>query len=191
MMLSDGAVAALVQDKANENGISLKIDWIDVRSYANEFKTCMYAGCVKDENGDLKGWRELSTNEQNLQSVFSLKQDARYLQKHIINCGVDHLKVVSKKKNLNIDKIDWFLPHLSSMFFKDEANKKLKEAGFDIPKEKWFMNLPKVGNVGAASALLMLEELFNSGNLKTGETILVMVPESARFSSTYMLLTVV
>ena len=190
-MLSDGAVAALLQDKPNEKGISLKIDWIDVTSYANELKTCMYAGCIKDEDGEVKGWRELSPDEQNIQSVFSLKQDARYLQKHIINCGVDHLKKVSKKKKLNIDEVDWFLPHLSSMFFKDEAYNKLKDGGFNIPKEKWFINLPKIGNVGAASAMLMLEELFNSGNLKTGEKILVMVPESARFSSTYMLLTVV
>jgi 3-oxoacyl-[acyl-carrier-protein] synthase-3 len=190
-MLSDGAVAALLQDKPNEKGISLKVDWIDVTSYANELKTCMYAGCIKDEDGEVKGWRELSPDEQNLQSVFSLKQDARYLQKHIINCGFDHLKKVSKKKKLNIDEVDWFLPHLSSMFFKDEAYNKLKDGGFNIPKEKWFINLPKIGNVGAASAMLMLEELFNSGNLKTGEKILVMVPESARFSSTYMLLTVV
>ncbi len=190
-MLSDGAAAALLQNKPNEKGISLKVEWIDVRSYANEFKTCMYAGCLRDNNGDIKGWRELSADEQEKNSVFTLKQDAKILQKHVIDSGVDHLKHVSKKKNLNIDKIDWFLPHLSSMFFKDEAYNKLKAGGFDIPKEKWFINLPKVGNVGAASGMLMLEELFNSGNLKTGETILVMVPESARFSSTYMLLTVV
>lgn len=190
-MLSDGAAATLVQDKPNKNSISLKIDWIDVRSYANELKTCMYAGCVLDKNGDTKGWRELSAEEQNLSSAFTLKQDARYLQKHIINCGVDHLKKVCEKKNFNIDEIDWFLPHLSSMFFKDEAYNKLKDGGFDIPKNKWFLNLPDVGNVGAASALLMLEELFNSDRLKVGEKLLVMVPESARFSSTYMLLTVV
>lgn len=190
-MLSDGAAAVLLQDKPNIKGISLRIEWIDVRSYANELKTCMYAGCTKDDNGNVKGWRELSANEQSAQSIFSLKQDARYLQKHIINSGVDHLKYISKKKDLNIDDINWFLPHLSSMFFKSEAYEKLKQGGFDIPMEKWFMNLPEVGNVGAASAFLMLEELFNSGRLKTGEKILVMVPESARFSSTYMLLTVV
>jgi len=39
--------------------------------------------------------------------------------------------------------------------------------------------------------MLMIEELFNSGSLKKGEKILVMVPESARFSYTYILLTVV
>lgn len=190
-MLSDGAVAALLQDKPNTEGISLNIEWIDIRSYANELKTCMYAGCLRDDNGDVKGWRQLTMDEQENNSIFTLKQDAKILQKHIIDCGVSHLKYVSAKKNLNIDTIDWFLPHLSSMFFKDEAYNKLKEGGFDIPQEKWFLNLPEIGNVGAASGLLMLEELFNSGNLKIGQKILVMVPESARFSSTYMLLTVV
>jgi len=57
--------------------------------------------------------------------------------------------------------------------------------------EKWFYNLTKVGNVGSASPLLMLEELLHSGKLKKGERILVMVPESARFSYAYLYLTVV
>jgi 3-oxoacyl-[acyl-carrier-protein] synthase-3 len=48
-----------------------------------------------------------------------------------------------------------------------------------------------VGNVGAASAHLMLEELLNSGRVKKGDTVLVMVPESARFNYGYILLTAV
>jgi 3-oxoacyl-[acyl-carrier-protein] synthase-3 len=60
-----------------------------------------------------------------------------------------------------------------------------------VDDEKWFLNLPKVGNVGAASVMLMLEELFNSGRLQKGNKIMLMVPESARFSYAYALLTVV
>jgi 3-oxoacyl-[acyl-carrier-protein] synthase-3 len=37
----------------------------------------------------------------------------------------------------------------------------------------------------------MLDELFQSGKLKKGEKILMMIPESARFSYAYVLLTVV
>jgi len=36
----------------------------------------------------------------------------------------------------------------------------------------------------------MLDELFNSGLLSQGQKILLMVPESGRFSVTYALLTV-
>ena len=63
--------------------------------------------------------------------------------------------------------------------------------GEDLPASKWFTNLSWVGNVGAASPLLMLEELFNSGKLKKDDQILMMVPESARFNYAYILLTVV
>ena len=190
-MLSDGAAAVLLQNKANEEGDSLKIEWIDIKSYANELDTCMYAGCVKNKDGTVKGWRELSTEEQHLQAVFSLKQDARLLQKNVTDTGIRLLMDIIKERQFDVNTVDHFLPHISSMFFKDEIYQQFTKHGIMIPEDKWFLNLPKVGNVGAASAFLMLEELFNSGRLKKGERILVMVPESARFSHTYMLLTVV
>ena len=190
-MLSDGAVASLLQDKPNDSAQSLKIEWIDVKSFANELETCMYAGCVKEKDGSIKGWRELSVDDQNNDSVFTLKQDAKLLQKHVIQKGIEHLKSIKKKRNFDETTIDYFLPHLSSMFFKKQAIDGFISEGIDIPEHKWFMNLPRVGNVGAASGMLMVEELFNSGTLKTGEKILVMVPESARFSYTYILFTVV
>ena len=62
--------------------------------------------------------------------------------------------------------------------------------GVEMPWEKWFLNLDKVGNMGAASIYVMLGELFYSGKLKKGEKILLHVPESARFSYTYAYLTV-
>ena len=53
--------------------------------------------------------------------------------------------------------------------------------GIDIPLERWFLNLSKVGNVGSASPYLMLEELLYSGKLQKGDTLLLSVPESGRF----------
>jgi len=60
----------------------------------------------------------------------------------------------------------------------------------NINPDKWFLNLQDVGNVGAASIYLMLEELKGSGMLKKGDKILLHVPESARFAYTYAYLTV-
>jgi len=80
---------------------------------------------------------------------------------------------------------------MSSNFFRDKIEKESTKIGCVFPQEKWFTNLQKVGNVGAASSFLMLEELFNSGKLRKGEKILIMSPESARFSYAYVLLTVV
>ena len=60
----------------------------------------------------------------------------------------------------------------------------------NLPFEKWFMNLQNVGNVGSASIYLALDELINSGRLKSGDRVLLSVPESGRFSFAYAYLTV-
>ncbi|MFC1732890.1 3-oxoacyl-[acyl-carrier-protein] synthase III C-terminal domain-containing protein, partial [candidate division KSB1 bacterium] len=85
---------------------------------------------------------------------------------------------------------DYMLPHLSSYFFADEIENILKSNGTPIPKEKWFTNLSTKGNVGAGSIYLMLDDLFKSNNLIEGQKILLVVPESSRFSYVFCLLTV-
>lgn len=189
-MLSDGAAAALLQNKPSGE-ISLKIEWIECISYANELETCMYIGGEKQSNGDIKGWADFSPKEWLDNSTFSMRQDTKILAETIVPVGGRFLKDIIEKRNFDVSAIDHFLPHLSSMFFKKKIQDELISIGLDIPESKWFTNLTWVGNVGSASIFLMLEELFNSGKLKKGEKILLMVPESARFNYAYVLLTVV
>ena len=61
----------------------------------------------------------------------------------------------------------------------------------EIPFEKWLTTLTTTGNVGSASMYLMLDALLKDARLRNGDRILVMVPESARFSVGYMHLTAV
>ncbi len=189
-MLSDGAAAVLLQDKPAENGISLRIDWIELASFANEIETCMYAGGEKRADGAFDGFSAFSEEEWLAKSIFSLKQDTRILADHIVPFGGQLLKRLAEKRNFTSDDINWFLPHISSMFFKEQIKQEFGKIDFAIPDEKWFLNLPNVGNIGSASAFVMLEELLRSGKLKKGEKILIMVPESARFSYCYTMLTV-
>ena len=190
-MLSDGAGSALLQEKPNEKGISLKIEWLEITSYANELGACMYAGAIKNEDGSLTSWSDMDTAQWGADSVFALKQDTRLLSEHIIVKGGDFLKTLMMKRGLTANDVDYYLPHMSSEFFKNEMMTYMQGIGMHIPSEKWFYNLTRVGNVGSASPYLMLEELFNSSKLKKGDRLLVMVPESARFSYAYLYLTVV
>jgi 3-oxoacyl-[acyl-carrier-protein] synthase III len=190
-MLSDGAAAILIQDKPNENKLSLRVDWIELKSFANELETCMYAGCKKIETGNVIGWKAMTPEERDLNSVFSLKQDARLLQEYVVPYGSKYFRDLMNKHQFTVKDFDYFLPHISSMFFKKKIYEGLLKEGINIPYEKWFLNLTKVGNIGAASAFVMLEEIFNSGALNKGDRLLVMVPESARFSFAFMFLTVV
>lgn len=189
-MLSDGAYAVLLQGHPNERGLSLRIDWIDITSFANTKETCMYVGGEKNKDGDFRGWASFPQEEWLSKSLFAVKQDTRLLGENIVKLGVDYLLQLSEKYHFVPDDVDWFLPHLSSMFFKEKILEESKERGFFIPEEKWFVNLPEVGNIASASAFAMIEELMGSGKLKVGQKVLVMVPESARFSYSYCMMTV-
>lgn len=189
-MLSDGAGAAFFQNKPNAEGLSLKVEWIDITSFAGEIETCMYSGAIKDGE-QLIGYNELPTDSWLSQSVFAVKQDTRLLGEHIVPRGVDFLEEVMKKRNFDTREIDWFLPHLSSEFFRKKISEELERRNIPLPLELWYTNLDRLGNVGSASPYFMLEELMNQGKLKKGQKVFLMVPESARFSYTYALLTVV
>lgn len=190
-MLSDGAAAVLVQDTPNPNGLSYRIEWLEITSFANELETCMYAGAVKNEDTSLTGWNDYPIEEWNNQSIFSVKQDTRLLAENIVPKGGEYLKEVMEKHQLKAEDVDYYLPHMSSEFFKKQIYEHHTNLGLEIPYDKWFFNLPRVGNVGSASAYLMMEELLNTGKVKKGDKLLVMVPESARFTYAYMYLSVV
>lgn len=188
-MLSDGAGAFLLENKPN-GPISLKIEWMEAFSYAFELETCMYAGGDKLENGEIKPWNDYSPDQWLNESLFAFKQDVKLLDEFILVRGSESMGDALSKNKVSADEIDFFLPHVSSHYFVEGLNKSLAERGMDIPMEKWFMNLAYVGNVGAASIYLALEELMNSGKLKKGNKILLSVPESGRFSYAYAYLTV-
>lgn len=190
-MLSDGAGAVLMENKPTPTGISLRVDWVDIISYANEIESCMYAGCEKNADGSLTGFAEMKPTDWATKSIFAFKQDTRLLGENIVQWGGKMWKQVCDKHQVKLDQITYFLPHLSSEFFRPKIMDELATIGYPIPAEKWFTNLTRVGNVGSASPYLMLEELFNEGKIKKGDVIILMVPESARFSYGYAQLTAV
>ena len=188
-MLSDGAAAFLLESTPNGPN-PLRIDWMEAFSYAYELEACMYAGGDKLENGEIKPWSDYKSNEWLTQSVFSIKQDVKILDQYILVKGAESMKAAMDKNNVKAEDITYFLPHVSSHYFVAGLNKELIALGVEIPMERWFMNLDKVGNVGSASIYLMLEELMNSGKLKKGDKVMLSVPESGRFSYSYAFLTV-
>jgi 3-oxoacyl-[acyl-carrier-protein] synthase III len=190
-MLSDGAAAVLLTDQPNKEGLSLKIEWIEICSFANEVETCMYAGAEKLPNGELKGWATYEQKEWLERSLFALRQDVKLLDQHIAQLGTKKYIELFKKYNVDPQSIDWLLPHISSEYFRSKVDDEMKKYGVQLPQEKWFVNLTSIGNIGAASIFLALEELMASGRLKRGQKIMCTVPESARFSYANALLTVV
>ncbi|HTT10502.1 MAG TPA: beta-ketoacyl-ACP synthase III [Burkholderiaceae bacterium] len=191
-MLSDAAGAFLLEHRPRGAGPSLRIDWIDMFSYANELPVCMYAGAEKDSAGRLRSWLDFSHEELGERSVLALKQDVRLLNEKVVEyCLVRPLRTLIQRRGLEADAIRWFLPHLSSRYFAAPAEEGLKRVGLPIPRARWFTNLETRGNTGSASMFLMVHDLCGSGRLQRGDRVLCMVPESGRFSTGAMHLTVV
>lgn len=189
-MLSDGAGAFLMSNEKNENEINLRVEWLEGVSYAHEIKPCMYMASEKMEDGNIKSYMDYTPQELIEGSILSIKQDVKLLGEYIVPLGFDKLKLILERRGMTVDEIDYFLPHMSSEFFRSKISEKLEENGMAIPQERWFTNLSYVGNVGAGSIYMMVEELLYSGKLKKGQTILLAVPESSRFSYMFGLLTV-
>lgn len=189
-MLSDGAGALLLQSKPNGDK-NLRIDWIKTYSYANSQPSCMYMWAEKLPNGDLKGWKNFTGKEMSEKSVWSLKQDVRQLNENSMKYFVDAVESALKDTGQNCDEITYAIPHLSSMYFYDKLDQEFKRRGIDLPTSKWFTNLTWVGNIGSASPFTALDELIKTKDIKQGDKILLMVPESGRFSCGAALFTVI
>lgn len=189
-MLSDGAGAVLLDSRASEL-INLKIEWIEIRSYANELPVCMFMASELQPDGRLKSWKEFTPKEREDRAVMVGKQDIRALKKYIIGYWADHIEECIRKRRFNPSEIDYIIPHVSSMFFYGKLNEELQKRKVDLPENKWFTNLTSVGNIGSAAIFVALDELMYSGKLRKGNKILLLVPESGRFSYGTALLTVV
>lgn len=189
-MLSDGAGAVWLSDTPAAEGLSLRIDWIDVLSFADRLPPCMYAGAEK-EGERLLGWSRMDAEQRNRRSVMAIKQDVKLLNENIVKVTVEQaLTRILARRPLVAEDIDWFLPHYSSEFFRDRLADGLANVGLAIPQSRWFTNLTSKGNTGAASFFIILDELFRSGRLRPGQRLLGYVPESGRFSSAFLHFTV-
>ena len=136
-------------------------------------------------------WQDYDTYaDAEREGALLLRQEVRLLD-HIVRLGVDgYVRLVQEGLNTP-SEVDYFLCHYSSHHFRPKILDMLDAAGVGIPEEKWWTNLYTRGNTGAASLFIMLDEFVRTQNPQVGERILCFVPESGRFNTTYMHLTVV
>jgi 3-oxoacyl-[acyl-carrier-protein] synthase III len=188
-MLSDGSGAVLLENKPNQKGISLKLEWIHLKSFSGDYPTCMQIGAPW--NQPQKSYLDFSSlQEAEKNGSFLLRQDIRLLP-NLFDVGISEFMDLVLKNEIQPDQVDHFLCHYSSERFSDVVNTLMEKAGLQIPKQKWFSNLTTKGNTGAASIFIMLDEFMKTKKPKVGEKILCFIPESGRFTVSFMLFEVV
>ena len=189
-MLSDGAGAAVIQSEPRTSGISLRIDWISLTSYANTEKTCMYGG--SSDTGCAKTWGDYPTAAAAAaDGALVLRQDLSLLP-HLVKVGVDEYDRLLRLGKFDPSTLTWIPAHYSSERMKTIVMKEFARRGIDGGRpEMWYSNLTSVGNIGSASIYVILDEMMELGLIKDGDTMLCMVPESGRFAVSFMHLTAV
>jgi 3-oxoacyl-[acyl-carrier-protein] synthase-3 len=186
--LSDGAGAIVMEPAPKKDGLSLRVEFIDVVSLAGQFEPCMWAGASVENRTDLStGWATQGPVAAHAAGAIALLQDFELL-KRVIRAWVGvYLEKVDAKRIVP-EAVDWLLCHYSAQSLREEIVSLLEKTDAMIPQQKWFSNLPIVGNVGSASIWIMLEEFLRSGRLKRGEKVLCVVPESGRALVGFMML---
>jgi 3-oxoacyl-[acyl-carrier-protein] synthase-3 len=189
--LSDGAAAVLVEERPARHGLSLRVDWISLRSFADRFEPCMTGGAVREEDGGLKPWSGFGDIHAAARAgAFQLRQDVAALHRMLPVWMGEFMRLVDEGRIVP-DRTDWFLCHFSAHSLREEMVRLAARAGCAIPEERWFTNLYEKGNVGAASLFLLLDDLMRSGLLEPGQKVVCAVPESGQCLMGYAGLTVV
>lgn len=189
-MLSDGAGAAVIENAPAASGISLRIDWISLTSYANTEKACMYLG--SSDNAASKTWGDYPTvAAAAADGALALRQKLSLLP-HLVRVGIDEYQRLRAMGKFDPRTVTWFPAHYSSERMKTLMFGEFTRRKVDIGRpEMWFSNLTKVGNIGSAAIFVILDEMMTQGLINEGDTLLCMVPESGRFAVSFMHLTAV
>lgn len=189
--LSDGAAAVLIEDRPAAKGLSLRIDWISLTSFADRFDPCMTAGAVPGAAGQLRPWSHHADIGAAAQAgAFQLRQDVAALYRMLPVWLGEFMRLVDAGL-IEPGAVDWFCCHYSAHSLREEMIRLATRAGCMIPEERWFSNLAEKGNVGAASIFLILDDLIRGGNLREGHKVLLAVPESGQCIMAYAGLTAV
>jgi 3-oxoacyl-[acyl-carrier-protein] synthase III len=187
-MLSDGAGALLLGKRPRAAGLSLKLDWVHARSFSGDHPVCMHVG-TGTEPGFESYLDYPSLAEAERAGAFLLRQDIRLLPR-LFELGIHEYVELIRRERIDPKRTDHFLCHYSSAKFAPVVEELMEKSGFSIPRERWYSNLERRGNTGAASILIMLADFLRERTLEPGQRILCFVPESGRFTVSFAQFTV-
>ena len=184
--LSDGAGAVVVEPVPRPDGASLRVDWIHLVSHANRYPVCMSAGGTGS-----RSWLDLpDATAAERDGMLRLRQDVKLLPS-LFRVGLQEFVKLVRLGRIRPSDVDHVLCHYSAEHFRGEIFDLLRGADLMIDERRWYTNLHTRGNTGAASIFVMLEEAWRTGRFQPGDRILLIVPESGRFSFAFAQLTCV
>ncbi|MGD7705693.1 3-oxoacyl-[acyl-carrier-protein] synthase III C-terminal domain-containing protein [Microlunatus sp. Y2014] len=190
-MLSDGAGAVVLEFQPHPDRPSLRLDWVRQMSLAHEHKVCMRAGMSGTDPVAGQTWQDqadVASAEQ--AGLMHIRQDTRDLAA-LAEAGLQQFEELVDIGLIDLRHLDHVLCHYSTNAFRDIAFDGIRARIPGLNTDRWFSNLETRGNTGSASIFIALEEAWRTGRFAAGDTVLLAVPESGRFSFAFAHLTVV
>lgn len=83
---------------------------------------------------------------------------------------IECIKEAASSNNIDINDIDWFIPHQANLRMFQAISKTL-----DIPMERFYLTIHKYGNISSASCAIALDEAIRDGSIKKGQLICIPV----------------
>jgi 3-oxoacyl-[acyl-carrier-protein] synthase III len=187
--LSDGAGAVVLEPRPRPDGLSMRVDWMHLVSHAHSHPVCMSAGLGDDLQPRAGGtWLDLRdpSSDGGLRRP-RLRQDMSALAA-LVDMGVAEFDALVKAGRID-PRVEHVLCHYSAEHFRAKLLSRLRDAGYAPDDERWFTNLHTAGNTGAASIFVMLDAA--RPRIRRGDRVLLIVPESGRFTMAFAQLTCV
>ncbi|WP_394279502.1 3-oxoacyl-[acyl-carrier-protein] synthase III C-terminal domain-containing protein [Microbacterium sp.] len=135
-------------------------------------------------------WQDVPATDAAAAGMFLLRQDVSVLD-DLADCGLKQFEELVDIGLVDVGHLDHVICHYSTNAFRDRAFDGLRKRVPTLDTDRWFSNLETCGNTGSASIFIALEEAWRTGRFSVGDTILLAVPESGRFSFAFAHLTVV
>ncbi len=95
-------------------------------------------------------------------------QNGREVYKWAIKTVTNGMKIVAEKGGINLDKVDWFVPHSANLRMLESICEKS-----NFPMEQTLYSLIHYGNTSAATIPLSLDIGVKEGKLKAGDHVLL------------------
>ena len=155
MLFGDGAGAAVISASDKKRGIISS-----TLSSDGSKQSILYCEAMPLLNPYIK--------QEGERVIPSIKMQGQEVFKFAVRSVTETIETVLSEGNLTPEDVKFVISH--------QANRRIIEVvakNCNIPIEKFFMNLERYGNTSSASVGIALDELVQTGDLKSGDIIIL------------------
>ncbi len=155
VLFGDGAGAAVIGEVPAEKGILA----LDIGADGSQGRVLIQpAG----------GSKMPSTEETVKNRLHYIKMEGNEVFKFAVRAMADSSRKVIEKAGLQIEDVDFLVPHQANIRIIESSRKKLK-----LSKDKVVVNLNKYGNMSSATIPVALDEALKEGKIKENDNVIL------------------